>query len=383
MENKFSRQDIFTPKDNKTKNFSQKINIFGMNKEEIFSNLNIINVSEKEKKMRTSQIWSWIYTKGVKNFEEMSNISSKMKNKLSRHFSLDRLELAKKKVSVDGTIKYLLRCKDKGEIETVFIPEKNRGTLCISSQIGCTLNCSFCFTGTQKLVRNLTSEEIIGQIIYAMDDLKNWKNENNRITNIVLMGMGEPLYNYEEVKKSIKIMMNDKGLAFSKRKITLSTSGVIPNIHKISNEIGCMLAISLHATTDKLRDQLVPINRKWNIKDLFENLRNYPGLSNSNRITFEYVMLKNINDSDQDAKRLIKLISGIPAKINLIPFNNWPDSNFERSSDNRISAFSKIIIKAGYSSPVRKTRGDDISAACGQLKSISEKKKRVFNNAKN
>ena len=381
MKNKFANHDFYFQEDNTSRTVSEKMNLFGMNKEEIFSKLSITNISEKEKKMRTSQIWSWIYTKGVRNFEEMSNISLTMRKKLSKHFSLDKLQLAKKKISVDGTIKYLLRCKDKGEIETVFIPEKNRGTLCISSQIGCTLNCSFCFTGTQKLFRNLTSEEIIGQIIYAMDDLKNWKNENKRITNIVLMGMGEPLYNYEEVKKSIKIMMNDKGLAISKRKITLSTSGVIPYIHKISDEIGCMLAISLHATTDKLRDQLVPINKKWNIKDLFENLRSYPGLSNSNRITFEYVMLKNINDSDQDAKRLVKLISGIPAKINLIPFNNWPDSNFKRSSDNRILAFSKIVIKAGYSSPVRKTRGDDISAACGQLKSISEKKKRVLNNA--
>ena len=363
---------------------SFKKNIIGMSKKEIKDSLIEIDVPEKEIKMRINQIFSWIYNKGVKNFDEMSNISKLMKQEFEKNFSLERLKLSKKEISSDGTIKYLLKCSDNGEIETVFIPEKNRGTLCISSQIGCTLNCSFCFTGTQKIVRNLTSKEIIGQIIYVKDDLKDWsyseknKLKNRKISNIVLMGMGEPLYNYEEVKKSILIMMDNEGISISKRKITLSTSGIIPYIHKIGEEIGCMLAISLHATTNELRNKLVPINKKWNLEELINNLKNYPGLSNSNRITFEYVMLKDLNDSDKDAKRLIKLIAGIPAKINLIPFNSWPGSNLQRSTNDRISSFATIIEKAGYSSPIRKTRGEDILAACGQLKSLTERKKREF-----
>ena len=363
---------------------SFKKNIIGMSKKEIKDSLIEIDVPEKEIKMRINQIFSWIYNKGVKNFDEMSNISKLMKQEFEKNFSLERLKLSKKEISSDGTIKYLLKCSDNGEIETVFIPEKNRGTLCIYSQIGCTLNCSFCFTGTQKIVRNLTSKEIIGQIIYVKDDLKDWryseknKLNNRKISNIVLMGMGEPLYNYEEVKKSILIMMDNEGISISKRKITLSTSGIIPYIHKIGEEIGCMLAISLHATTNELRNKLVPINKKWNLEDLINNLKNYPGLSNSNRITFEYVMLKDLNDSDKDAKRLIRLIAGIPAKINLIPFNSWPGSNLQRSTNDRISSFATIIEKAGYSSPIRKTRGEDILAACGQLKSLTERKKREF-----
>ena len=376
MQINFKNQDIL----------SFKKNIIGMSKKEINDCLIEIDIPEKEKNMRINQIWSWVYNKGVKNFDEMSNISKPMKEKFSNYFSLERLKLSKKQISKDGTIKYLLKCDDNGEIETVYIPEKNRGTLCISSQIGCTLNCSFCFTGTQRMVRNLTSNEIIGQIIYAMDDIKDWQSReksnlvNRKISNIVLMGMGEPLYNYDEVKKSIMIMMDNQGISISRRKITLSTSGIIPFIHKIGKEIGCMLAISLHATTNELRNKLVPINKKWNLEELINNLKNYPGLSNSNRITFEYVMLKDLNDSDQDAKRLIKLISGIPAKINLIPFNSWPGSDLQRSSNRRISSFAKIIEKAGYSSPVRKTRGEDILAACGQLKSLTERKKRAFKN---
>jgi 23S rRNA (adenine2503-C2)-methyltransferase len=268
------------------------------------------------------------------------------------------------------------------EIETVYIPEENRGTLCISSQVGCTLTCSFCHTGTQRLVRNLTSSEIVGQILVARDDLGEWptqgipKTEPRLLSNVVLMGMGEPLYNFDNVRDAMKIAMDPEGIALSRRRITLSTSGVVPEIAKTAEEIGCQLAISFHATTDEIRDKLVPINKKWNISNLLETLKNYPKVSNSERITFEYVMLKNINDSDEDARRLVKLIKGIPAKINLIPFNEWPGSPFERSDWKQIESFAEIIYRAGYASPIRKPRGEDIMAACGQLKSDTEKERK-------
>ena len=276
----------------------------------------------------------------------------------------------------------MLRIDGGHEVETVYIPEENRGTLCISSQVGCTLTCSFCHTGTQRLVRNLTSSEIVGQILVARDDLDEWptqgipKTEPRLVSNIVLMGMGEPLYNFDNVRDAMKIAMDPEGIALSRRRITLSTSGVVPEIAKTAEEIGCQLAISFHATTDEVRDKLVPINKKWNISNLLETLKNYPKVSNSERITFEYVMLKDINDTDEDAHRLVKLIKGIPAKINLIPFNEWPGSPFERSDWKQIESFAEIIYRAGYASPIRKPRGEDIMAACGQLKSATEKERK-------
>ena len=277
----------------------------------------------------------------------------------------------------------MLRIDGGHEVETVYIPEENRGTLCISSQVGCTLTCSFCHTGTQRLVRNLTSSEIVGQILVARDDLDEWPNqgipktEPRLVSNVVLMGMGEPLYNFDNVRDAMKIAMDPEGIALSRRRITLSTSGVVPEIAKTAEEIGCQLAISFHATTDEVRDKLVPINKKWNISNLLETLKNYPKVSNSERITFEYVMLKDINDTDEDAHRLVKLIKGIPAKINLIPFNEWPGSPFERSDWKQIESFAEIIYRAGYASPIRRPRGEDIMAACGQLKSATEKERKL------
>jgi len=287
-----------------------------------------------------------------------------------------------KMLSTDGTRKYLVRIAGGHEVEVVYIPEEDRGTLCISSQVGCTLTCSFCHTGTQKLVRNLTASEIIGQVLVARDDLGEWpepgeRNKEGRLlSNIVLMGMGEPLYNFENVRDAMKIAMDPDGIQLSRRRITLSTSGVVPEIARTAEEIGCQLAVSFHATTDEVRDTLVPINKRWNIEELLASLRAYPKASNSERITFEYVMLDGINDSDDDARRLIKLIQGIPAKINLIPFNEWPGAPYKRSSNNRIRAFADIVFNAGYSSPVRKPRGEDIMAACGQLKSETERERK-------
>jgi len=301
---------------------------------------------------------------------------------LQKNFLISVPKIISKNISEDGTRKYLMRIDGGHEIETVYIPEENRGTLCISSQVGCTLTCSFCHTGTQRLVRNLTSSEIVGQILVARDDLGEWptqgipKTEPRLLSNVVLMGMGEPLYNFDNVRDAMKIAMDPEGIALSRRRITLSTSGVVPEIAKTAEEIGCQLAISFHATTDEIRDKLVPINKKWNISNLLETLKNYPKVSNSERITFEYVMLKNINDSDEDARRLVKLIKGIPAKINLIPFNEWPGSPFERSDWKQIESFAEIIYRAGYASPIRKPRGEDIMAACGQLKSDTEKERK-------
>ena len=336
--------------------------------------------NQKQAKMRTGQIWQWIYQKGVREFDLMTNLSKDYRSLLKQHFKIDIPEIVSKQVSKDGTRKYLIRIAGGHEVETVYIPEQDRGTLCISSQVGCTLTCSFCHTGTQKLVRNLTAGEIIGQVMLARDDLGEWPkvdhkpvNTTRLLSNIVLMGMGEPLYNFENVRDAMKIAMDPEGISLSRRRITLSTSGVVPEIARTATEIGCLLAISFHATTDEVRNKLVPINKRWNLSTLIDALHDYPKVSNSERITFEYVMLKNINDSDDDAYRLLELIKGIPAKVNLIPFNPWPGAPYERSSNNRIHAFSEIIFRAGYASPVRKPRGEDILAACGQLKSATER----------
>ena len=369
---------------------TEKKNLIGLSKKEIYEAILKLEISEKKASMRTKQIWSWVYCHGKKDFSEMSNIDKIFRTDLKDNFSLDRLKIEHKEESLDGTIKYLFSLKDNSKIETVFIPEKKRSTLCISSQVGCTLSCSFCHTGTQKLVRNLTTEEIVGQLIAVYDDLEQWdkrKKTNNGfsnyqiITNIVFMGMGEPLLNYSEVKKAVMILLNDKGLDFSRRRITLSTAGVVPLIKKAHDELGCMIAISLHATEDKTRNTLVPLNKKWPIETLIKTLKDDLNLRNSERITFEYVMLKDVNDSEVDAKRLVKIIQGLPSKINLIPFNKWIGSGYERSSQNKIHAFSNIIKKAGFPSPVRAPRGEDIMAACGQLKSSTLKKR--LNNAQN
>jgi 23S rRNA (adenine2503-C2)-methyltransferase len=338
---------------------------------------------EKQAKMRVGQIWQWIYEKGISDFDAMTNLAKPYRAELAQHFTVARPEIVSKQVSLDGTRKYLMRIAGGHEVETVYIPEEDRGTLCVSSQVGCTLTCSFCHTGTQKLVRNLTAGEIIGQVLVARDDLGEWpvpgapKNETRLLSNIVLMGMGEPLYNFENVRDAMKIAMDPEGISLSRRRITLSTSGVVPEIARTATEIGCQLAISFHATTDEVRDKLVPINKKWNLTELLDALRTYPKLSNSERITFEYVMLKDVNDTDEDARRLIKLIKGIPAKINLIPFNEWPGSPYERSDWDRIQKFADIIYKAGYASPIRTPRGEDIMAACGQLKSATERARKT------
>ena len=355
------------------------MNLVGLTRAQMRDVLIENGTPEKQAKMRVGQIWQWIYEKGVRDFAVMSNLAKTYRAELAEHFVIEVPEVVSKQVSLDGTRKYLMRIAGGHEIETVYIPEEDRGTLCISSQVGCTLTCSFCHTGTQKLVRNLTTAEIIGQVLVARDDLGEWpepgapKNETRLLSNIVLMGMGEPLYNFDNVRDAMKIAMDPEGISLSRRRITLSTSGVVPEIAKTAQEIGCQLAISFHATTDEVRDKLVPINKKWNITELLDALRTYPKVSNSERITFEYVMLKDVNDTDADARRLVKLIKGIPAKINLIPFNEWPGSPYERSDWARIEAFADIIYKAGYASPIRTPRGEDIMAACGQLKSATER----------
>jgi 23S rRNA (adenine2503-C2)-methyltransferase len=357
-----------------------KVNLVGLTRDKLREALIAAGTPEKQAKMRVNQIWQWIYQKGVRDFDDMTNLAKDYRAKLAEHFVIQVPEVVSKHVSADGTRKYLVRIAGGHEVEVVYIPETDRGTLCISSQVGCTLTCSFCHTGTQKLVRNLTAGEIVGQVMMARDDLGEWpepgegSGERPRlISNIVLMGMGEPLYNFENVRDAMKIAMDGEGISLSRRRITLSTSGVVPEIARTAEEIGCMLAVSFHATTDEVRDKLVPINRRWNIEALLEALRAYPKLSNSERITFEYVMLKGVNDSDEDARRLVKLISGIPAKINLIPFNEWPGTPYERSDWERIEGFADIVYKAGYASPIRTPRGEDIMAACGQLKSATER----------
>ena len=348
-------------------------NIIGLSREEIGDRFLRLGLQ----KFRSGQVGHWLYHKGAKSFEEMTTLSKKVRAQLGKTFSIKRPTVSEKQNSADGTIKWLLQFEDGAKAETVFIPEEDRGTLCISSQVGCTLNCSFCHTGTQKLVRNLSSSELVGQILIAFDELSAWPSAQigRPLTNIVLMGMGEPLYNLDNVIKALKIIMDNEGISISKRRITLSTSGIVPEFSRCGLETDVNLAISLHAVTDDVRDILVPINKKYPIKDLLDACREYPGVSNSRRITFEYVMLKGINDSTSDAKALIKLMEGIPAKINLIPFNPWPGSPYECSEKNQIEEFAKIVLKAGYPSPVRTPRGDDILAACGQLKSASVKER--------
>ncbi|MCH8466260.1 MAG: 23S rRNA (adenine(2503)-C(2))-methyltransferase RlmN [Roseinatronobacter sp.] len=356
-----------------------KRNLVGLTRAQMAEALIAIGTPERQAKMRVGQIWQWIYHWGAQDFEVMTNLAKGYRADLARHFQISRPEIVTRQISEDGTRKYLLRIAGGHEVEAVYIPEESRGTLCISSQVGCTLTCSFCHTGTQKLVRNLTASEIVGQVLVARDDLGEWpipgapKDETRLVSNVVLMGMGEPLYNFDNVRDAMKVVMDGEGLSISRRRITLSTSGVVPEIARTAQEIGCLLAISFHATTDEVRDKLVPINKRWNIQTLLEALREYPRLSNSERITFEYVMLKDVNDSDADAKRLVKLIAGIPAKINLIPFNEWPGAPYQRSDWARIEAFSDIVHKAGYASPIRTPRGEDIMAACGQLKSATER----------
>jgi 23S rRNA (adenine2503-C2)-methyltransferase len=340
--------------------------------------------------MRAQQLWHWLYVRGATSFDVMTSVSKELRADLERAFTLDRPEVVAEQVSVDGTRKWLLRLPGETgdrphEVECVYIPQAGRGTLCISSQVGCTLNCSFCHTGTQRLVRNLTAGEIVGQILVARDRLGDWPDREpppgaivptdggRFVTNIVMMGMGEPLYNFEAVRDALLVVADNEGLAISKRKITLSTSGVVPNIARTGDEIGVMLAVSLHAVRDELRDTLVPLNRKYPIAELLDACRNYPGLTNAKRITFEYVMLKGVNDSLSDARTLVRLLSGIPAKINLIPFNPWPGTTYECSDWDVIERFSEVVFNAGYSSPVRTPRGRDILAACGQLKSATEK----------
>ncbi len=371
------------------------VSLVGLSKPEIAAHLGAMGLSERDSRMRSSQLWNWIYVNGVTEFDAMNNIAKGLRADLAQAFVIDRPEIVSEQISIDGTRKWLFRFRDPSqpnmppvEVETVYIPESDRGTLCVSSQVGCTLTCSFCHTGTQKLVRNLTAGEILAQIMMARARLGDFpggtrptdglvpSGETRAITNIVMMGMGEPLYNYDNVKKALLIASDGAGLSLSKRRITLSTSGVVPQIEPTGREIGVMLAISLHAVRNDLRDVLVPINKKWPLEELLEACRTYPGVSNAKRITFEYVMLKDINDSDADARELVRLLAKIPAKINLIPFNPWPGSNYVCSDWDRIEAFADIVNRAGYASPVRTPRGRDIFAACGQLKSETERLKK-------
>jgi 23S rRNA (adenine2503-C2)-methyltransferase len=363
----------------------------GSGRAELATRLAELGVPAREERMRVAQLWHWIYHRGTIDFGAMTTVGKEMRAKLARSFSLERPRVVSEHLSSDGTRKWLLRMAPKGpgdkgaEIETVYIPEADRGTLCVSSQVGCTLNCSFCHTGTQRLVRNLDASEIVGQLLVARDQLGDWPGAGRPgdggalpdaprlISNIVFMGMGEPLYNFEAVKEAVETIADGEGLSLSRRRITLSTSGVVPMIPRAGAEIGTMLAISLHAVRDELRDELVPLNKKYPIPMLLDACRAYPGLSNARRITFEYVMLKTINDTNADARELVRLLRGIPAKINLIPFNPWPGTRYECSDWGRIEAFSEIVFNAGYASPIRTPRGRDILAACGQLKSETEK----------
>lgn len=363
------------------------VNLIGLTRPQLSAALIAAGTPERQAKMREGQIWQWLYHWGVRDFAAMTNLAKEYRALLATNFRIELPQVVTRQISADGTRKYLLRIAGGHEVETVYIPEDGRGTLCISSQVGCTLTCSFCHTGTQKLVRNLTAGEIVGQVMVARDDLGEWpvpgapKREDRQISNVVLMGMGEPLYNFDNVRDAMQVVMDGEGISLSRRRITLSTSGVVPEIARTAREIGCLLAISFHATTDEIRDRLVPINRKWNIAALLAALRDYPRLSNSERITFEYVMLKGVNDTDEDARRLVRLIAGIPAKINLIPFNEWPGAPYERSDWARIEAFADIVFKAGYASPIRTPRGEDIMAACGQLKSATERARGVSTRA--
>jgi len=380
-----------------------RASLAGLGREGLRTALAAIGVPDKHLKMRAGQLWSWIYVRGATAFEAMSDVSKELRAALASTYSLERPEIVAEQLSGDGTRKWLLRLPKRGhemrppEIETVYIPEAERGTLCISSQVGCTLTCSFCHTGTQRLVRNLVPAEIVGQVLLARDRIGDWPGgaspndggllpaAERKITNVVLMGMGEPLYNFDNVRDAVAIVADGEGLALSKRRITLSTSGVVPEIPRWGEQAGTMLAISLHAVRDELRDKLVPINRKYPIAELMAACRAYPGLSNARRITFEYVMLKGLNDSLADARALIKLLAGIPAKINLIPFNPWPGAPHEGSDWEQIERFAEVVNRAGYASPVRTPRGRDIMAACGQLKSeslqLSARERRIVEGA--
>ena len=367
----------------------EKPSLVGMTRIEMAKALLAIGVEERQLRMRVTQLWHWIYVRGVREFSAMTNVAKDLRARLDAAYTIGRPEIVAEQVSADGTRKWLLRFPSRGagkpvEVETVYIPEEGRGTLCVSSQVGCTLNCAFCHTGTQMLVRNLTAEEIVAQVLIARDRLGDYPDvtpnaeaaipsEGRLVSNVVMMGMGEPLYNFDAVKQAIHIIMDGDGLSLSKRRVTLSTSGVVPNIARTGDEIGCMLAISLHAVRDDLRNVLVPINKKYPLKELMDACRAYPGLSNARRITFEYVMLKGVNDSLEDARDLVKLLKGIPAKINLIPFNPWPGTVYECSDWETIEAFAQFVNDAGYASPIRTPRGRDIAAACGQLKSESER----------
>jgi 23S rRNA (adenine2503-C2)-methyltransferase len=346
-----------------------RVNLIGMDRNDLIRELAAMG----EKKFRAEQLYQWIYQHGVTDIDAMTNLGKPLREKLAEHYRVERPTTSSRQISTDGTRKWLLRFDDVQEAETVFIPEPGRGTLCVSSQVGCTLTCAFCHTGTQRLVRNLEPGEIVGQVMLARDEVGVWpaSSVDRSLTNIVMMGMGEPLFNYDNVAKALRIAMDGNGLSISKRKITLSTSGVVPEIRRLGAELGVMLAISLHAVRDELRDELVPINRKYPLKDLMAACRDYPGLSNARRVFFEYVMLKDVNDSPADARELVRLIKGIPAKINLIPFNPWPGVAYECSSEASIKRFADILHKAGYVSTVRTPRGRDILAACGQLKSES------------
>jgi 23S rRNA (adenine2503-C2)-methyltransferase len=361
-----------------------KPSLVGLTRVALAEALGAIGVPPTQQKMRVQQIWHWLYVRGAQSFDQMTSVSKELRATLDAHYTLARPEVVAEQTSVDGTRKWLLRLPGETpgerphEVECVYIPETDRGTLCLSSQVGCTLNCSFCHTGTQRLVRNLTPGEIVGQVMVARDRLGDYASASSdggsrKVSNIVMMGMGEPLYNFEAVRDAIHVISDGDGLSLSKRRITLSTSGVVPMIERTGAEIGCMLAISLHAVRDELRNELVPLNRKYPIKQLLDACRNYPGVSNAKRITFEYVMLKGVNDSLADAKTLVKLLQSIPAKINLIPFNPWPGTKYECSDWDQIEKFSEVVFNAGYASPVRTPRGRDILAACGQLKSATEK----------
>jgi 23S rRNA (adenine2503-C2)-methyltransferase len=353
------------------------LSLIGLEQEALKACLLAAGVAEKAAPMRVRQLWNWIYVHGARDFAAMTNLAKDFRALLAKNFCLERPEIVAEQISQDGTRKWLLRTGPGIEFETVYIPESDRGTLCVSSQVGCTLNCRFCHTGTQKLVRNLLPAEILGQLLVARDALGDWPSTapERKVTNIVMMGMGEPLYNFEHVKAALGLVMDGDGLALSKRRVTLSTAGVVPAIPRAGREIGSGLAISLHAVSDDIRDLIVPLNKKYPIRELIAACRAYPGVSNARRITFEYVMLKGVNDGLADARALVKLVAGIPAKINLIPFNPWPGAPYECSDWSQIEKFAEIVNRAGYASPVRTPRGRDIMAACGQLKSESVKER--------
>ncbi len=358
-----------------------RVDLVGLSKEQIRAELEAAGLDSKQAKLRGKQIWHWVYNRGATEFAQMTDIAKAQHPWLTDHFVIGRPQVVEAQVSSDGTRKWLLRSPDAQDYEMVFIPDADRGTLCVSSQVGCTLNCRFCHTGTMRLVRNLTPSEIVGQVMLARDALGEWPSqpEGRMLTNIVMMGMGEPLYNFDAVRDALKIVMDGDGLALSKRRITLSTSGVVPMMARAGTEIGVNLAVSLHAVTKEIRDEIVPINRKYGIEELLQACADYPGANNARRITFEYVMLKDKNDSDADARELVRLLKKykLPAKVNLIPFNPWPGAPYDTSTPERVQRFSDIIFEAGISAPVRTPRGRDIDAACGQLKTTAEKKSRA------